>query len=211
MRSRYRINDETTSHFVTSTIVEWLPVFTTAACCDIIVRSLEYCRQHKELRLYAWVIMDNHFHAIMSGPHLAETIANLKKFTAHAILDQLKFECRNWFLNQLAYFRAAHKHASQHQVWQEGVHPQAIRSDKMMLQKLEYLHNNPVHRGFVASPEHWRYSSAHEWLRGATPLLRVDQLALAPAQQSCEDKCVPKPGVWERGKKKGKRLQNAAS
>jgi REP element-mobilizing transposase RayT len=174
MRSRYRINDETTSHFITSTIVEWLPVFTTAACCDIVIRSLEYCRQHKQLHIRAWVIMDNHFHAIVSGPQLAHVIANLKKFTAGAILDQLKIEGRDWLLNQLAYFRAAHKHGSDHQVWQEGVHPQAIRSDEMMLQKLEYLHNNPVKRGLVASPEHWRYSSAHEWLRGAAPLLRVD-------------------------------------
>ena len=174
MRSRYRINDETTSHFVTSTIVEWLPVFTTAACCDIVVHSLEYCRQQKQLRIHAWVIMDNHFHAIVSGPCLAQTIANLKKFTAHSILEQLTIEGREWLLNQLVYFRAAHKHASAPQVWQEGVHPQSIRSDKVMLQKLEYVHNNPVKRGFVASPEHWRYSSAHEWLKGGTPLLRVD-------------------------------------
>jgi hypothetical protein len=56
MRSRYRINIDNTAHFITSTIVEWLPVFTTAACCDIIVRSLEYCRRHKGLRIHAWVI-----------------------------------------------------------------------------------------------------------------------------------------------------------
>jgi putative transposase len=47
-------------------------------------------------------------------------------------------------------------------------------SDTMMLQKLEYLHNNPVKRGLVASPEHWRYSSAREWLPGAAVELRCD-------------------------------------
>ena len=50
-----------------------------------------------------------------------------------------------------------------------------MMSDAIMEQKLEYLHNNPVKRGLVASPEHWRYSSAHKWLPGALPLLRVDQ------------------------------------
>ena len=59
-------------------------------------------------------------------------------------------------------------------LWQEGVHPQSIMSDEMMLQKLEYLHHNPVKRGLIASPEHWRYSSAHEWLPAAVPVLRVD-------------------------------------
>jgi|SRR6266404_159130 len=174
MRTRYRINNENAAHFVTSTIVEWLPVFTTAPCCDILVCSFEFCRQQKELRIHAWVILDNHFHAIVSGPNLARTLRDLKKFTAHKILDQLELEGRQWLLNQLAYFRAAHKRESAHQIWQEGVHPQSISSDEMMLQKLEYLHNNPVKRGLVASPEHWVYSSAHEWLPGAVPVMRVD-------------------------------------
>jgi REP element-mobilizing transposase RayT len=174
MRSRYRINNENSAHFITSTTVEWLPVFTTAACCDIIVKSLKYCRAHKVIKIHGWVIMDNHFHAIVSGPNLSRTIADLKKFTAHEILRQLKDEGRDWLLNQLSYFRAAHKHASSHQLWQEGVHPQSIPTDEIMLQKLEYLHNNPVKRGLVASPEHWVYSSAHEWLRGANPVMRVD-------------------------------------
>ena len=174
MRSRYRINDDRFSHFITATIVEWLPVFMTASCCDVIVRSFEYCRQHNALRIYAWVIMLNHFHAIVAGPNLAKTIANLKKFTAHEILKQIKLERREWLLNQLAYFRAAHKLKSDHQVWQEGIHPQSMKSDRIMLQKLQYLHNNPVRYGFVASPEHWRYSSAHEWLPGASPVMRVD-------------------------------------
>jgi putative transposase len=174
MRSRYCINKEDAAHFITSTIVEWLPVFTTSACCDILVRSFEYCRQHKGLRVHAWVILDSHFHAVVSGPQLARTLADFKKFTARQVLEQLKLEGRDWLLNQLAYFCAAHKRDSGHQVWQEGVHPQSISSDEMMLQKLEYLHNNPVKRGLVASPEHWVYSSAHGWLPGGAPVMRVD-------------------------------------
>jgi putative transposase len=175
MRSRYRINDPEAPHFITSTIVEWLPIFTTSACCDIVVRSLVYCRERKSLRIYGWVILDNHFHAIVAGPELARTIADLKKFTAREILVQLKRERRDWLLNQLRYFCATYKRASEHQVWQEGVHPQSIISDEMMLQKLEYLHNNPVKRGLVASPEHWRYSSAHAWLQGTFAVLRCDE------------------------------------
>ena len=174
MRSRYRINEPDRPHFITATIVEWLPVFNTAHCCDIIVRSFEFARAHKGLRIYGWVILDTHLHAIVAGPELARTIADLKKFTAGEILAQVKTERREWLLNQFAYFKAKYKRTSQHQVWQEGVHPQSIASDEMMLQKLEYLHNNPVKRGLVAAPEHWRYSSAHEWLPGASPVLRVD-------------------------------------
>jgi len=47
MRSRYRINEPDAAHFITSTVVAWLPVFTTQACCDILARSFAYCREHK--------------------------------------------------------------------------------------------------------------------------------------------------------------------
>ena len=174
MRSRYTIREKDQAHFVTATIVEWLPVFTTAGCCNILVESLLHCRQHKALRIHAWVILDNHFHAILSGPDLADTLRDLKRFTARSLLSQLQIEKREWLLNQLAFYRAKHKSDSDHQVWQEGSHPQAISTDAVMEQKLDYLHHNPVRRGFVAAPEHWSYSSAHEWLVGTEPPFRCD-------------------------------------
>ena len=174
MRSRYQILEPDHAHFVTATVIEWLPIFNTAACCDVIVRSFEYCRAHKGLRIHAWVILDNHLHAIVSGPELANTLRDLKRFTARALLEQIRSEGRAWLLNQLAYYCAAHKTASEHQVWQEGVHPQAILSDAIMEQKLDYLHNNPVKRGWVAAPEDWRYSSAHEWKKGDVAVMKSD-------------------------------------
>jgi REP element-mobilizing transposase RayT len=174
MRSRYAIREAHAAYFVTSTIVEWLPVFTTTACCNILAQSLIHCRERKALQIHAWVILDNHFHAILSGPDLAKTVRDLKRFTARTLLEQIKAERREWLLNQLAYYCSAHKVASEHQVWQEGVHPQSISGDEMMLQKLDYIHNNPVLRGLVVAPEHWRYSSAHEWLTGANPVFRCD-------------------------------------
>src|SRR5208282_5945626 len=100
MRSRYRIHEPEAPHFITATVVEWLPVFTTAACCDILVRALEHCRAHKELRVHSWVILDNHFHAIVAGRALAETIRDWKRYTARVLLQQLREERREWLLNQ---------------------------------------------------------------------------------------------------------------
>ncbi|MBA3963397.1 MAG: transposase [Chthoniobacterales bacterium] len=175
MRSRYLVLDPHRAHFVTGTIVAWLPVFTTAARCDLFAQALEYCRAHKGLTIYAWVILDNHFHAILAAPDLSRVLADLKRHTARRLVEQLEAEGCAWLLHQLAHFRLAHKSESAHQVWQEGSHPQAILGDAMMEQKLAYLHNNPVKRGLVASPEHWRYSSAHEWLAGGQAVLRCDR------------------------------------
>ena len=158
---------------MTSAIVEWLPVFTTAPYCDILIDSLEYCRRQKALEIYGWVILDNHFHAILRAPDLSSTLRDFKSFTAMRIIQQLELDRREWLLKLFRYHRGAGK-PNEYQVWQEGFFPKAICSDEIMIQKLNYLHHNPVKRGWVASPEHWRYSSAHEWLEGSEPRLRCD-------------------------------------
>ncbi len=126
---------------------------TTATRCDVLVQSLEYRRTQKELKIYAWVVLDNHFHAILAAPDLNRVMADLKRHTARQLLDLLEREKAQWLLPQLRYHCAAHKTESEYQVWQEGFHPQSIPTVAIMLQKLEHLHNNPGKRGLVAAPE----------------------------------------------------------
>jgi putative transposase len=75
-------------------------------------------------------------------------------------------------LELLVAGKAEHKTGSVYQVW--GYHPQVIYSDETMQQKIDYIHGNPVRRGSVAAPEHWRYSSAHEWMVECVPAIRCD-------------------------------------
>ena len=76
-------------------------------------------------------------------------------------------------LKQLAFYKKAHKHDRQYQVWEEGSHPQQIQDEAMLLQKLEYIHYNPVKRGYVDQAEQWRYSSVRNYL-GCEGLLDID-------------------------------------
>jgi hypothetical protein len=68
-------------------------------------------------------------------------------------------------LTQLRGQKLSHKTESEHQVWQEGSHPKQIQSDEIMWQKLNYAHDNPVRRGYVDDPLHWRYSSARNYAK----------------------------------------------
>ena len=86
-------------------------------------------------------------------------MADFKWHTAQRIIGQLEAGRCEWLLNQLRYFRAAHQSESEHQVWQEGFHPQAIVSDEMMVQ---------------SRAERARHSSAYEWAVGAMPVLRCE-------------------------------------
>ena len=115
-RPRYVVHDPRLAHFVTAAAVEWLPVFSTAACCDLLVESLEFCRREKGLKLYAWVILDTHLHAILAAPDLAGVLRDLKGFIAKWLHAQVEAEGSEWRGNQLSYYRATHK-AQMHQIW----------------------------------------------------------------------------------------------
>ena len=53
-----------------------------------------------------------------------------------------------------------------YKIWQDEFHPKAIYTQEFLLQKMEYMHNNPVRKGLVLKPEYWRYSSARTYLNG---------------------------------------------
>jgi REP element-mobilizing transposase RayT len=57
-----------------------------------------------------------------------------------------------------------------YQVWKGGFHPKQVFNDEVMWQKLEYIHNNPVKRGYVEKQEEWRYSSVHDYLGKVGPV-----------------------------------------
>jgi len=86
-----------------------------------------------------------------------------KSYSAKRIIDHLEKHQAAGILELLALFKRPHKTESTYQVWEEGNHPQLIESEEMMRQKLDYIHQNPVKRGYVDLPEHWRYSSARDY------------------------------------------------
>jgi len=176
MRTRYKIIEKNGIYFITSTIVEWIPIFTSQKYCDIIIQSLKFCKEFKGLKLYAFVIMDNHFHLIASAPELSNTMASLKKFTAKEIITLLKQDNKEWLLSQLAFYKKRYKTESDYHVWQEGIHPQVILNPEILIQKIEYIHYNPVRRGLVDDPRHWRYSSFRNYSTNDHSLIRIDEL-----------------------------------
>ena len=88
---------------------------------------------------------------------------SFKMFTARQLIDLLERHEARVLLQQLRALKLRHKTASEYQVWQEGSKPKQIVNIEMMQQKLEYIHNNPVERGYVDDPLHWRYSSARSY------------------------------------------------
>jgi len=162
-RSRYKFIENEQPHFITGTIVNWLPLFSNPDITSILLKSLTYLQDENRLTIYAYVIMENHLHLIASSKELSKEIGIFKSYTARKIVDYLKKENFKSILKQLNYYKLKHKDDRDYQVYQEGSHPELISSDEMMFQKIEYIHYNPVRRGYIDEPEHWRYSSARNY------------------------------------------------
>ena len=163
-RSRYKITENQVPYFHTCTVVGWLPIFTRPQTVQIILDSWDYLQKNDNFVLHGYVIMENHLHLIAKSDNHTEVMKRFKSFTARQIIDYLKKQGVTKFLKQLEFYKLHHKTDSQYQLWQEGTHPQQILNEEMMRQKLEYIHYNPVKRGYVDDAVHWRYSSARDYV-----------------------------------------------
>ena len=144
-RSRYKITQTDAPHFVTLTVLHWIPVFTRPQTVDILLESLRFLMK-EGLKVHAYVILENHLHLIVQSSQLNKDMARFKSFTAKKLLAYLKQNRIKTILEQLAFYKKAHKTDRQYQFWQEGIHPELIQNETMMLQKIEYIHYNPVKR-----------------------------------------------------------------
>jgi REP element-mobilizing transposase RayT len=163
-RSKYKILNPKMPHFLTMTVVNWIPIFSSPTIAQIILNSLQFLQKENRLILFAYVIMENHLHLIAQADDLSKEIGDFKSYTARTIIDYLVEKKAENVLEQLKWQKLAHKQDRNYQLWQEGSHPQMLVNEEMLKQKLDYIHMNPVKRGYVDEPQHWRYSSARNYL-----------------------------------------------
>jgi REP element-mobilizing transposase RayT len=173
-RSRYKIIEEDKPHFLTCTTVNWLPLFTNPEIGSIIFESLKFMQDNDRLTIYAYILMENHLHLIASLKELSKEIGIFKSYTARKIIDHLKERNAKDILKLLNFYKLKHKRDRDYQLWQEGSNPKQILNEKMMIQKIEYMHFNPVKRGYIDEPVHWRYSSARNY-EGLECMLEITQ------------------------------------
>jgi len=161
-RSRYKFTNANLPHFMTCTVLHWIPVFTRPETVTILLESLRFLTIDG-MKLYAYVILENHLHFIAQSEQLGRDIGRFKSYTAKNLIRYLDKNRVKTILEQLAFYKKAHKTDQAYQFWQEGVHPEWIQNEEMMKQKIAYIHRNPVEWGYVDQTEHWRYSSARNY------------------------------------------------
>ncbi|TAK51090.1 MAG: transposase, partial [Bacteroidetes bacterium] len=117
-RSRYKLFQDEVPHFMTCTIVQWLPLFGFERITTVILESLRFLIKEERLTVYAYVIMEHHLHLVASSSHLSNEMGDFKSFTARTIIDMLEDQHSEFWLSQLRLHKARHKKDRQYQFWQ---------------------------------------------------------------------------------------------
>jgi REP element-mobilizing transposase RayT len=145
-------------YFWTATINQWFPLLQNDENKQVIVDSLKYLSDGKYISVFGFVIMPTHIHLIWKQNKLngRETPqGSFLKYTAHILLDRLMKE------NKLAAY-VVDKSNKRHEIWQNNPLGIEIFSKEMALQKLNYVHYNPVSGKWQLSKDDlsYFYSSA---------------------------------------------------
>jgi len=185
MSSKYKAYDNQSPHFVTFTVVGWVDVLTREAYKKIICESLRYCIKEKGVILHAWVVMSNHLHLIISmkdGHTISDFVRDFKKFTAKEIISAIENNPqesrREWLLNMFRFAGSNNNSNTTNQFWQQDYHPVVLDTQEKFLQRLNYLHENPVRAGFVWDAIQYKYSSAIDYLSDRAGLLPIAPLVI---------------------------------
>jgi REP element-mobilizing transposase RayT len=149
--------------FITITCLEWRPILVEDTFKDVIISSLRFLSKKNRIIVYGFVIMNNHLHLVwqIHGDHLRENVQrDFLKFTSQQILKELRNRSSPMQKSLLVNSKDR-----KHQIWERNSLSVPLWSDKVMWQKLEYIHENPVRAGLCNRPEEYKYSSAGFYLK----------------------------------------------
>jgi putative transposase len=153
-------------HFITCSCYQRLPFFNTPRVRDRFLSTLEQTRRRYRFVVVGYVVMPEHIHLLITEPEVgtpSTVMQVLKQRTAHALLPKRK---------RRELFADAPQHRS---FWQARFYDFNVWTTKKRVEKLRYMHRNPVKRGLVELPEQWRWSSYRFYLLGETGLVRVNE------------------------------------
>lgn len=167
-------------YFITTKIAGGKPIFRRPSLAQMVIGSLQHMREQGWIKLHAYVVMPNHIHLVVRflNDHTpSQVMRDFKKFTARCIVQQLMAEGET---NLLSFFQQAVTRPTRqrHKVWEDGFFDKQITSEEVFLQKVEYIHHNPVqdHWRLASNPEEYPYSSARNYLLGDHSVIQIDML-----------------------------------
>jgi len=158
------------SHFVTFCCFHRRRLLTTDASRRTFEAALERVRRSFNLRVYAYVIMPEHVHLLLSEPErglLADALKSLKQGISRRLIG------------------------SAEHFWHKRYYDFNIRNYPQFVEKVKYIHRNPVKRGLCERPEDWEWSSFRHYATGCEGRVEIESEWTARKRQRAEGKLCP--------------------
>jgi putative transposase len=150
-------------HFVTFSCHRCAPLLGSAQARDTFVITLERARRWYGFYITGFVVMPEHVHLLMSEPdrsNLAVALQMLKQIVSHQLHATTPF-------------------------WQPRYYDFNVFREPKLMEKLDYIHRNPVQRGLVKRPEDWTWSSAQHYATGEECVVEIESRWTARRRGQC--------------------------
>ncbi len=163
-KSRMSLNE---IYFWTDTIKDWRKLLEEDPFKEIIIECWRKLVKRKKIAIYGFVIMPNHLHIIWemlekNGKEMPH--ASFNKFTSHQFLENLRLKS----VEVIDQYKEEDSPVRKHRFWQRDPLAVMMSSRRMMEQKLEYIHFNPLQEkwSLACRPEDYKWSSAKFYEEG---------------------------------------------
>ncbi len=158
------VSRDSPCYYLTSVARDRLPIFRTEAIKVIACSALDEARRSGKFALYAYVIMPDHIHVITDSILSAtRTLQFINGITGRRVIDYLKEQNHEGSLKKLRHEIRPRRYS--YSLWDHHPDARLLLSEKMLMQRVHYTHQNPVRAGLVEHPEEYRWSSVRCWSR----------------------------------------------
>ena len=162
----HTISRDTPALYITAVAKDRLSVFRKDQIKTITCKALNEARKSGGFAIYAYVLMPDHFHAITDSPlKPSKIIQYLNGIISRRVIDHLKEHRHNASLQKLGRESGARGH--RYSLWDHHSNVLPIFSEDMFMQKVNYIHQNPLRAGLVERDEDYLWSSVRIWKRCA--------------------------------------------
>jgi len=171
LRDRNRLK-EYKCFFITTTCNNWHKLLKDDRYYSILYNSMKFVNKKYSASIIAYVFMPNHIHFILyfnDENQLSEYMRDLKKFTSGEIRRLLEKDGEFDLLNKIRYNGKTQKF----KVWMDRFDDVIIDNEEILINKLKYIHRNPIRRNLVLLQEQYKHSSAGFYYIKKEPLMDI--------------------------------------
>ena len=159
-------------HFITTSCYRRMPLLAKPQHRDLLLEVLESVRRRHRFVVVGYVVMPEHIHLLLGEPECgnpSQVMQAIKQGFARRLLRRLH-ACDD--LRQGSLWHAVLDNGH---IWQARFYDFVVFTEKKRIEKLRYMHRNPVKRGLTLNPQEWAWSSYRHYADGERGIVLVNE------------------------------------